>query len=186
MIRALLAVGVNTGDLGLAPNENINFFGAIEIDIDGELAQLDRLDHRPRWQAGHPAAECVARPSSPLVRAIAATLLRRNFRDFDAAEKPVTAANLKWTHHSVERVHPDPHAEPACHRAARIYFRSYVFRGYSSSISVVEWSAAVKTKPQVSHIRPIFPSTTAAPSRALPAGLPSASWTSSRYAPSCS
>jgi putative NADH-flavin reductase len=34
--------------------------------------------------------------ASPLVRAIAATLIRRDFRDFDAAEKLVTASNLKW------------------------------------------------------------------------------------------
>ncbi|MER6793336.1 NAD(P)-dependent oxidoreductase [Amycolatopsis mediterranei] len=35
--------------------------------------------------------------ASPLVRAIAATLIRRDFRDFDAAEKLVTTSDLKWT-----------------------------------------------------------------------------------------
>jgi hypothetical protein len=30
-----------------AHSENINFFGAIEVDIDGELAQLDPTGYRP-------------------------------------------------------------------------------------------------------------------------------------------
>ncbi len=30
-----------------AHSENINFFGAIEVDIDAELAQLDPTGHRP-------------------------------------------------------------------------------------------------------------------------------------------
>ncbi|MET8048331.1 NAD(P)H-binding protein [Streptosporangium sp. NPDC005286] len=51
---------------------------------------------------GVPASSCPFRgepasAASPLVRAIAATLIRRDFRDFDAAEKLVTASNLKWT-----------------------------------------------------------------------------------------
>jgi hypothetical protein len=31
-----------------AHSENINFFGAIDLDIDGELAQLDSAGYRPR------------------------------------------------------------------------------------------------------------------------------------------
>ena len=30
-----------------AHSENINFFGAIEVDIDAELAQLGPTGHRP-------------------------------------------------------------------------------------------------------------------------------------------
>ena len=35
--------------------------------------------------------------ASPLVRVIASTLIRRDFRDFDAAERLVTESDLKWT-----------------------------------------------------------------------------------------
>ncbi|MFD4644452.1 NAD(P)-dependent oxidoreductase [Lentzea sp. NPDC058436] len=35
--------------------------------------------------------------ASPLVRLVAATLIRRDFRDFDAAEHLVTASDLRWT-----------------------------------------------------------------------------------------
>ncbi|GHH39236.1 NAD(P)-dependent oxidoreductase [Lentzea cavernae] len=35
--------------------------------------------------------------ASPLVRVIAATLIRRDFRDFDAAERVVAESDLKWT-----------------------------------------------------------------------------------------
>lgn len=31
----------------LRPSENINFFGAIEVDIEGELAQLGPTGYRP-------------------------------------------------------------------------------------------------------------------------------------------
>ncbi|MCS7478453.1 NAD(P)-dependent oxidoreductase [Umezawaea endophytica] len=35
--------------------------------------------------------------ASPLVRAVAATLIRRDYRDFDAAEEAVTTSGLLWT-----------------------------------------------------------------------------------------
>ncbi|MGX7670830.1 NAD(P)-dependent oxidoreductase [Plantactinospora sp. DSM 117369] len=35
--------------------------------------------------------------ASPLVRTVAATLIRRDYRDFDAAEQILTASGLSWT-----------------------------------------------------------------------------------------
>jgi len=55
-------------------------------------ADVPRLVVPLAWGAGRSR-----RAASPLVRAVAATLIRRDYRDFDAAEHVVTTSGLLWT-----------------------------------------------------------------------------------------
>ena len=46
-IESMRRAGRHVEDDVLAHSENINFFGVIEVDVDGELAQLGPTGYRP-------------------------------------------------------------------------------------------------------------------------------------------